>query len=322
MITKTFFLFFFLFTFSFGHTQVEKNFHYTCFQIYKSKHLLGKALAHHTALGSYVPKNYGYYSLAFYAALDLKDYKLAYKYLLKCVLTGMTPAESRNFEINSFDSITQQAIKTQLLDNYYSKHFSKFYCSKNDKGNLLKYTFAKGLFLKDQEARRLIDILGTSKDILNNINNVDSLNLDTLNKFIKTYGMITDNDVSRDANLSVLLLHLRRYKNKYLDSCIATNCRVGNLHFDCFTYADEQEALEDNKTIYGAINLSKITNIRFVDPMLIDEKRLMLGMNTLFEQSLYQNFILPSGYKVPEDLKKKYEKIIKELRLSNDLNSN
>lgn len=289
----------------------ERNFHYTCFHLYLKSGDIKTALKHHKALGRYTPRTYNYYNLAFQVALDNKLYDKAKFYLKKCIETGLTPTESRNYEINSFPEKYRNQIN-DLCNNFYTKYIYTLY-RKRRKHDILKYVFVKSLFYKDQQARSIIS--STDSIIDKNIQFIDSTNCDTLIKFIKKYGMIYEENVTSDANLSIIYLHLRRYKNKYLDSCIRDACWQGKLHPDCYTFSEDQEALYNNSTIYASINLRKKPVIIY-DIETIDERRYRVGMVSLYEQSLIQQFDLPPNYILNESLVNRYKKVLKNLNLN------
>ncbi|MDO8999322.1 MAG: hypothetical protein Q7W45_06120 [Bacteroidota bacterium] len=292
------------------HAQEKNDFFYfqTCYNISKTKKIDKEVEKYFKAIGKLQPKVYIYFSDIAYYYLERQNYNKAYLYMVKAIEHGLSFEMTRDFEINNFDEKHKLLIQKKFLENR-SKTINYFYT--HGSGDLMKFLFIRDLFTSDQTARQQLDFAGyKNKTAWNYIGYVDSLNMDTLVKFIKAFGMVNESNVGGDALLNILLLHLKRYDNEYLDSCIKDNCAKHLLHPDFYTLAIDQ-ALKEGSTLYGTFDITDTTI--FLDIKNLDSLRNSVGLASLYEQSLYQTFNLPKNYIIPDNLKRKYEKFLLEI---------
>jgi hypothetical protein len=140
----------------------------------------------------------------------------------------------------------------------------------------------------------------------------DSSNLDTLRKFIKTFGFIADTEISSACHFEILLLHLLRSHDPFLDSCVKANCLKGIIYPDIYCFYKDQEAASKKETVYGTFNGSEET-YPIKDPQQTDRLRKEIGYPTLYESFLRNpNRKLPDNYKPDPELVKLYAPILKE----------
>lgn len=293
----------------FAQRNEELFYNETCYEIskvYKSDKNVEKYFKN---LGSFRPKDYMYYyDIAIYF-LDKKNYPKAYEYMVVAIQHGLSFEATRNFEINEFDVKHQKLIQENFL-NDRNKTITYFYTQGT--GDLMKFQFARDLLVADQTARYQSDVAGYKNPMVwAYISYTDSINMDTLVKFIKKFGMINYSNTGGDAMTNILYLHLKRYNNIYLDSCIKDNCYKRSIHPSNYSFAVDQQQ-EQGSTIYGTFDITKDT--KFLDLQNIDKLRYAIGLASLYEQSLYQNFPLPKGYIIPKGLKEKYVGFLEEIK--------
>jgi hypothetical protein len=256
-------------------------------------------------LGRLIPKDANYYHDISLYFLERKKFTKAYTYMVQAIKNGLSQEKTRNFEVEDFDEHHKALIRKNFLNN--QDETMRYFYTKGS-GNFMKFNFIRSLFLNDQCARTFADLKKDNKDALHFIQYIDSINMDTLIKFIKTYGMITTKDVSGDSYIEIVLFHLKRYNNNYLDSCILDNCKKKLLHPNIYTYAVDQ-IQEFGFTYYGTFMINQDT--KFLDVENVDKRRMSVGLASLYECSLYSdNLVLPHNYIVGEKLKAKYNEFL------------
>lgn len=304
-----FYIFLFIFFSCAGQRNEDLFYNETCYNISKENKSDKNVEKYFKKFGQYKPKDYSYYyDIAIYF-LEKKNFSKAYEYMSIAINHGISFEQTRNFEIEDFDEKHKKLIQTNFIDNR-NKTISYFYTKGT--GDLNKFQFAKDLFTADQTARYQLDFTGYDNKIARDyVNYVDSLNMDTLVKFIKKFGMINYSNTGGDALTNILYLHLKRYNNPYLDSCLKDNCFKRLLHPSNYSLAIDQLHGPDS-TLYGTFPITEKTI--FIDIKNVDVLRRNIGLASLYELSLYQPFILPKEYVIPKDLVKKYSPFLEEIK--------
>ncbi|MEO6305773.1 MAG: hypothetical protein ABIP51_21670 [Bacteroidia bacterium] len=309
---KLFFSLSFLFSLSISFAQQSDDFFYyqTCYNISKVNKLDEQVEKYFKLKGEVQPKDQMYYyDMALYYLDQKKNYPKAYEYMAIAIQHGLSFEMTRNFEINDFDEVHQKLIQKNFL-NDRNKTIRYFYV--NGTGDLMKFQFVRDMFIAEQTAFSQMDFSDhKSKTLSNYARYVDSLNVDTLVKFIKKFGMINTSNVGGDCFHTILFPNLKCYNNSYLDSCIKDNCNKRLLHPSFYIGSIDQ--LENRGAVlYGVDRVTD--NTVFSDVKNIDKLRNEIGMISLYEQSLYEQFKLPKEYIIPENLAKKYEKFLEEVK--------
>lgn len=185
---------------------------------------------------------------------------------------------------------------------------SKFYKKYADQKSI---KLVEVLFERDQLARSFY-LLFEEKDSMylnKTINYTDSINMDELINHIKLNGFINTNEIISEGHLEIVLLHLLRYKNSFLDSTIKVNCKLRNLSPSLYTFYKDQEEYNNNISVYGT-NVYGNTAMPIKNISEVDKLREEIGYPSLYEESLMFNLKLPENYKANNLIIKQYQKIL------------